>query len=105
MTFTFAITSFTSVQLRRLQQTATRATLAKLGLNRNIAREVVFGSPLYGGMGLSDLVTEQGIAQLQLLMCHLRACTPQGMLVLIGLSWAQTSRTSIAPGTLVLTTF
>jgi hypothetical protein len=87
MTFTFAVTSFTSVQLRLLQQTATRATLAKLGLNRNISREVVFGSPLYGGLGLSDLVTEQGIAQLQLLMRHLRAGTPQGTLFLIGLSW------------------
>jgi hypothetical protein len=87
MTFTFAVTSFTSVQLKSLQQSTTRATLAKLGLNRNISRDVAFGSPLYGGLGLSNLVMEQGIAQLQLLMRHLRAGTPQGTLFLIGLSW------------------
>jgi hypothetical protein len=87
MTFTFAVASFTSAQLKSLQQSATRATLAKLGLNRNISRDIAFGSPLYGGLGLSNLVTEQGIAQLQLLMRHLRAGAPQGTLFLIDLSW------------------
>jgi hypothetical protein len=86
MTFTFAVASFTPAQLKSLQQPATRATLAKLGFGRNISRDIAFGSPLYGGLGLFSLVTEQGIAQLQLLMRHLRAGTPQGTLFLIGLS-------------------
>jgi hypothetical protein len=45
MTFTFAVTSFTSVQLRRLRQSAARTTLAKFCLNRNISRDAAFGSP------------------------------------------------------------
>jgi hypothetical protein len=82
-----AVASFTATQLRALQKTAIRATLAKLGFNRNISRDIVFGSPLFGGLGLFNLVTEQGIAQLQLLIRHLRAGTPQGTLFIIGLSW------------------
>jgi hypothetical protein len=86
MAFTFAVTSFTATQLLNLQRSAIRATLAKLGFNRNISQDIVFGSPLYGGLGLLNLVTEQGIAQLQILIRHLRAGTPQGTLFLIGLS-------------------
>jgi hypothetical protein len=88
MTFTFAVASFTATtQLLNLQRSAIRATLAKLGFNRNISRDIVFGSPLYGGMGVFNLVTEHGIAQLQLLIRHLRAGTPHGTLFLIGLLW------------------
>jgi hypothetical protein len=42
---------------------------------------------MYCGLGLLHLFVEQGIAQLQLLLRHLRAETPQGSLMLIGLSW------------------
>jgi hypothetical protein len=36
MTFTFAVASFAATQLLTLQRSAIRATLAKLGFNRNI---------------------------------------------------------------------
>jgi hypothetical protein len=62
-------------------------TLARLGFNRNISRDIVFGSTLYGGIGMLHLFVEQGIAQLQLLVRHLRAKTTQGNLMIIGLSW------------------
>jgi hypothetical protein len=78
----FDVASFTATQLLNLQRSAIRATSAKLGFNRNISRDI-----LYGGLGLFNLVTEQGIAQLQILIRHLRAGTPQGTLFLIGLSW------------------
>jgi hypothetical protein len=88
LTFTMAVTSFTIQQLHNLQKQAIRATLARLGFNRNIARDMVFGgSPFFGGIGLCDLVIEQGIAQLELLVRHVGACTLQGDLFLIGLSW------------------
>jgi hypothetical protein len=61
--------------------------LARLGFNHNISRDIGFGSVFYGGIGMLDLVIEQGIAQLQLLLRHLRAETSQGALLLIGLSW------------------
>jgi hypothetical protein len=68
-------------------KSAIRSTLVRLGINRNISRDIVFGSPNFGGLGLRHLFVEQGIAQLELLLRHLRAKTTQGALLLIGLSW------------------
>jgi hypothetical protein len=87
MVFTFAVCSFTRTELMNLQTAPVRSTLARLGFNHNISRDIVFESTLYGGIGMLDLFVEQGIAQLQLLVRHLRAKTTQGNLMLIGLSW------------------
>jgi hypothetical protein len=87
MVFTFAVCSFTMAELTTLQTAPVWATLAGLGFNRNISRDIVFGSTMYGGPGLFHLFVEQGIAQLELLLRHLRAETPQGSLMVIGLSW------------------
>jgi hypothetical protein len=87
MVFTFAVCSFTMAELTSLQRAHVRSTLARLGFNHNISRDIVFGSTLYGGIGRVNLIVEQGIAQLQLLIRYLRARTPQGNLMLIGLSW------------------
>jgi hypothetical protein len=87
MIFTFAVCSFSLAELHHLQKAPVRATLARLGFNRNISRDIVFGSPLYGGLGFRHLFVEQGIAQLQLVVRHLRSGTPQGSLMTIGLSW------------------
>jgi hypothetical protein len=87
MSFTFAVCCFTEAELNTLQKAPVRATLARIGINRNTSRDIVFGSSLYGGLGFQHLFVEQGIAQLQLLIRHLRADTSQGSLMLIGLSW------------------
>jgi hypothetical protein len=87
MVFPFPVCSFTGAELNTLQKAPVRATLARLGFNRNISRDIVFGSPLYGDLDLLNLFVEQGIAQLQLLLRHLRAEITQGSLMLIGLSW------------------
>jgi hypothetical protein len=87
MVFTFAVCSFTAAELTTLQKAPIRATLVRISINRNTSRDIVFGSPLYGGLGFQHLFLEQGIAQLQLLIRHLRADTSQGSLMLIGLSW------------------
>jgi hypothetical protein len=60
MVFTFAVCSFTMAEMLTLQRAPIRATLAKLGFNRNISRDIVLGSVLYGGIGLTDLFVEQG---------------------------------------------
>jgi hypothetical protein len=86
MVFTFAVCSFTLADLTTLQKAPVRATLARLGFNPNISRDIVFGSSLHGGLGLLHLFVEQGIAQLQLLLRHLHAETSQGSLMLIGLA-------------------
>jgi hypothetical protein len=87
MTFTLAVCSFSLPELVKLQQSVIRSTLARLGINRNISRDLVFGSPNFGGLGLRHLFVEQGIAQLELLLRHLRAKMTQGALLLIGLLW------------------
>eukprot|EP00980_Cylindrotheca_fusiformis_P029904 scaffold24022_cov357-Cylindrotheca_fusiformis.AAC.1 len=75
--------------LDRVQRLATSATLAKMGFRRTIHRSLAYGSPLYGGLGLREFYVEQGIAQLQLLIRHLRADSPQGRLLHICIDWAQ----------------
>jgi hypothetical protein len=87
MVFTFAVSSFTEAELTTLQKAPVRATLVRIGINCNTSRDIVFGSSLYGGLGFQHLFVEQGIAQLQLLIGHLRADNSQGSLMLIGLSW------------------
>jgi hypothetical protein len=87
MIFTFAVCSFTEAELNTLQKAPVGATLARIGINRNTSCDIIFGSSLYGGLGFQHSFVEQGIAQLQLLIHHLRADTSQGSLMLIGLSW------------------
>ena len=84
-----AVMTHSSKDLFNLQRPAIAATLSKLGFRRTINRAIVFGSPLYGGLGLRDLYVEQGIAQLQLFIRHLRAESPQGELLQISISWWQ----------------
>jgi hypothetical protein len=61
----------------------------KIRFNRNTAHQVVYGPSRYGGLGFQDLFVEQGVAQVQLLVRHLRAGTVQGIFILITLSWWQ----------------
>jgi hypothetical protein len=62
MVFTFAVCSFTMAELTSLQRAPVRSTLARLDFNRNISRDIVFGSTLYGGIRLLNLFVKQGIA-------------------------------------------
>jgi hypothetical protein len=84
MTYTFPVTHHSAKKLRRLQS---RPTLMKLGFNRNTAKVVAYGPSRYGALGLRDWPTEQGIAQLILLLRHLQGNTEPGKLLLISLSW------------------
>jgi hypothetical protein len=83
--FTFAVTTFTTAQLTTLQKPSIGATSARLRFNRKSSRDKAFGCPLFGGIGLRIMVLEQGIAQLELLIRHVRARSTQGELFLIGL--------------------
>ena len=89
ITYTFSVTHHSSKKLRRLQSPPTRATLMKLGFNRNTAHAVVYGPSRYGALGLRDWPVEQGISQLTMFIRHLRGTTQQGRLLLISLAWWQ----------------
>jgi hypothetical protein len=76
MTYILPVSHHSKKQLRKLKSPATRATLMKLGFNRNTAHRVVFGPSRYGGLGFRDLCVKQGINQFELLIRHLRAGSP-----------------------------
>jgi hypothetical protein len=89
MTYTLPVSHHPPKKLRKLQSKATRATLMKLGFNRNTTHRVVVGPSRYGGLGFRDLAVEQGIGQTELLIWHLRAGSPQGQLFRITIAWWQ----------------
>jgi ribonuclease HI len=61
MRYSLATTSIHQVDLEKIQQRATSAFLTKMGYNRNMPREVVFGHQLYQGLSLRHLFDIQGI--------------------------------------------
>ncbi len=68
---------------------AINASLSKGGFSRKASRSVVFGSPLYGGLGWRYLYFEQGILHTLSLIKHLRTPGPFHSLLLVSLDWYQ----------------
>jgi hypothetical protein len=60
-----------------------------MGINRNTARTVVFGTRKYGGLGLDHLAAVQGFAQLQYLIGSLRTQETTGDLYQMLLEYTQ----------------
>jgi hypothetical protein len=68
-------TTATSLDIKEceaIQRPVVNAILPKMGVNRNTARTVVFGTSKYGGLVLDHLAAVQGCAQLQYLIGSLR---------------------------------
>jgi hypothetical protein len=65
-------TSLTYKECEEIQRPVVNAILPKMGINRNTARTVVFGTSKYGGLGLDNLSAVQLFAQLQYLIGSLR---------------------------------
>jgi hypothetical protein len=83
MTYTLPVSHHSPKQLKKLQSKATRATLMKLGFNRNTAHRVVYGPSRYGGLGFRDLAVEQGITQIELFVTW-QAAAHHSLLVAAG---------------------
>jgi hypothetical protein len=56
-----------------MQAAVVTSVLSRLGYNRHMPRSVGFAPKSIGGIGILDLPTEQGAAQLKLLFTHLRS--------------------------------
>jgi hypothetical protein len=56
-----------------IQRPVVSAILPKIGIVRNAARTVVFGSTTYCGLGLEHLATVQNFSRLQYLTGHIRS--------------------------------
>jgi hypothetical protein len=75
--------------LRKLQNSALWAFLAKCGYNRNTCRSIVFAPICYGGGGVISLYLLQGEGQILTFLKHWRTNTDTDNLLRIALSWAQ----------------
>jgi hypothetical protein len=67
-----AATSRTIKECEEIQRPVVNAILPKMGINRNTARTMVFGTSKYGGLGLDRMGAVQGFAKLQYLIGSLR---------------------------------
>jgi hypothetical protein len=61
MRYPLTTTSIHQSDMEKIQQQATAAFLSKMGYNRNMPREVVFGHKLHQGLGFRHLFDMQGI--------------------------------------------
>jgi hypothetical protein len=69
--YALPLTTITPDQLRKIQQPVINSVLSRLGYNKHMPRSVVFAARTSGGIGLIDLPTEQGTAQVKLIVTHL----------------------------------
>jgi hypothetical protein len=69
--YTLAATRFSLAQCNTIHSPVIWATLNKMGINRNVYRNIVFGPKYVGGMALRHLHTLKGIRRTQYLIGHL----------------------------------
>ncbi len=78
LTYPLPATWLPDIFLDRIMKLSTSTILNKMGLHRNLPRQVVFAPRHAGGFGLSHLSHEQGAQKILMLLRHLRAKTPLG---------------------------
>ena len=91
MTFGLGVCPISKTKLEKIQRKSKIATLQKMGFMRSTPNAVTYGALQYGGLGLRNLYVERGIAQLILVIRHVRAMSDQGVLCLIAIDWWQQS--------------
>jgi hypothetical protein len=72
-----------------VQRAVIAAILPKMGIVRNAARKVVFGTAKYGGLGLDHLATIQNCSRLQYLIGHIRSKNITSKLICQQLDYTQ----------------
>jgi hypothetical protein len=84
-----AATSLSMDECKEIQKPPVNAILQKIGINRNMKREVVFGTTKYGGLGVAHLEAVQVYGQLQYLIGRLRSDDTSGTLYRILMEFTQ----------------
>jgi hypothetical protein len=72
-----------------VQRAVVAAILPKMGIVRNAARKVVFGSAKYCGLGLNHLATTENYSHLQYLISHIRSKSITSKLIRQQLDYTQ----------------
>jgi hypothetical protein len=81
--------SLSAPECNKLMSTIWKSTLPRLHFNRNMARSIVHGPLILGGMALPHLATVQGIDKLHLLLGHIRLGDNTSALIRIDMSYVQ----------------
>ena len=77
MQYSLAATQFTKAQCEELMKPVRQIAFARMGFNRNMPPEVMHGPREFGGYGLRDLYTEQGVDGIEQLIGHeMLPCLP-----------------------------
>jgi hypothetical protein len=72
-----------------VQKAVIAVILPKMGIVRNVARKVVFGTAKYSGLGHNHLATIQNYSRLQYLISHIRSKSITSKLILQQLDYTQ----------------
>jgi hypothetical protein len=89
LTFPIIALTLTEAQCCQIQSPALGVLLPKQHLNWNMARSIIHGPSVYGGMNNPHLFTSQGLGQLKFLLGHLRAQDKTCKLILISHGYLQ----------------
>jgi len=81
ITYSFPATWMPQTFLNRIHKLSTSTILNKMGMHSRLPRSMVFAPREMGGVGLCNLIYEQGTQQLIILLRHLRAKTPLGLAI------------------------
>ena len=76
---------FSPTQCNELQNIATQAYFPKLGFNRKMPKEIIYGPPEYGGWGERDLFCQLAMDQTKIFLGHIRNKDETGDLLLTNL--------------------
>ena len=87
--YPLSVTQFSQEQCDRIASPVVCATLSSMGFNKHTPREIVFGPPSLGGIGMHNLYVEQGIRHLSSLLGHVRQSGTTGSMMLAQLQWCQ----------------
>jgi len=89
ISYALPVSTFTEKESNFLQAPAKAAFLPKIGINRHSARMIIHGPACLGGLQLPDVYTDQGVAQLRLLLGHLRRGDETSRLLRVAISVLQ----------------
>ena len=77
------MTQFAAKELQTIQSKMNQAFLAKLGVKHIAPLAALYRPAKRGGFGVYNVATKQASSKLQLIVRHVRANSPQGILTLI----------------------
>lgn len=89
ISYVFPFCGLSQAQLSSTQSGPLSYTLQAMGYPKTFPRDMVFLPKAYGGIGLNELFTEQGIANILFMIRHLRQDSELGKFLRITMRWAQ----------------